>query len=74
MQTQWSVGPAGQLLGLRYEACLPVLEHKRQQWQRAGVHDIPEADVLLEDIQVIERALIFVSHERRAGAGAAHHG
>lgn len=74
VQTQWAVGPAGQPLGLRYEACLPVLEYKRQQWLRNGLDDVPEPDVLLEDVQVIERALIFVSEERRAGAGVAGHG
>lgn len=72
VQTQWAVAPYMGYTGLRYEACLPMLEHKRAEWLAAGEDDVPDPGVLMADLQVIEAAVLAAQAERRAPEGIAH--
>lgn len=65
VQTQWrTAGMAGARVGLDYGACLPVLRLQRDRWQADGAAvDISEAE-LLEDVQVVEMAILEVDQER----------
>jgi hypothetical protein len=65
VQTQWRrAGMTGVRVGLDYAACLPVLRLQRDRWTADGVEcAISEAE-LLEDVQVVEMAILEVDQER----------
>jgi hypothetical protein len=67
VHTQWIVGGMGQRTGLNYASVLPLLERRLPQWQASD----PETwgaltvDDLLDDVQVIESAMLSADAERR---------
>jgi hypothetical protein len=73
VHTQWNVGGLGQRTGLRYEACIPRLELALPRWQQDDPRmfgDLSVAD-LIDDVQVIEAALLAADAERHAAERAA---
>lgn len=67
VQTQWR--PDG---ALDYGACLPLLRRLLRRWRRDGAglgEGLDELD-LMEDVQVIEMAILEVRAERREQARA----
>lgn len=66
--TQWQYAGLGERTGLNYAGCMPVLTALLAREQRAGrMVEATEADVL-EDVQVIEAAILEVDAERRERA------
>ena len=63
--TQWNVGGMGQRTGLRYEACLALLDRYLPRWQAeqpaawAGI----AVDDLMQDVQVIEATMLDTWNE-----------
>lgn len=60
LQTQWAVGPTGQLTGLRYEAIPVVCQALRIRPRRQRR--------LFAELQVMERAVLKALHEEQAHA------
>lgn len=58
--TQWTVGGMGQRTGLRYEACVVLLDRYLPRWQQEqpDVWGPLAVDDLLQDMQVIEGAML----------------
>lgn len=69
-RTQWNLSPSGAAIGLRYEACLPMIRHQRRAWLDAGVADVPTQHQLVTYLQVIERAVLEALSEQRSEAPA----
>lgn len=58
----------GAVTGLDYAAVLPVVRALREEWQAAGdplLAGMTDMD-LMEDVQVIETAILDLQRERRA--------
>lgn len=67
VHTQWNVGGLGQRTGLRYESVIATLERALPVWQAddpAAWADRTVAD-LLDDVQIIETAMLSADDERR---------
>lgn len=67
VHTQWNVGGLGQRTGLRYESVIATLERVLPVWQAddpAAFGDRTVTD-LLDDVQIIETAMLGADDERR---------
>jgi hypothetical protein len=71
--TQWRTGGLGFRTGLDYAACIRTLDLYLPRWQRdesaigqPGLFAALGVDDLMEDVMIIESALLVADHERRA--------
>lgn len=66
--TQWQVGGLGQRTGLRYEGCMALLDRYLQRWraEQSSLWGELEVTDLMQDLQVIESAVLNVDAERAA--------
>lgn len=70
--TQWAYAGMGGRTGLRYDGCLPAMAQHLAEWQQreraAGAPGLwcdLTLQSLLEDVQIIEGAILAVESERR---------
>jgi len=70
--TQWSYAAMGGRTGLRYEGCIPIIAAHLAEWQRRErEHGAPgpwcdlTVQALMEDVQIIEAAILAAESERR---------
>ncbi len=67
VHTQWNVGGLGQRTGLRYESVIATLERVLPAWQADDPAAFGDRTVtsLLDDVQIIETAMLNADEERR---------
>lgn len=69
VRTQWrTAGMTGARVGLDYGACGPVLRLLLARWGVDGEVGIPDELELMEDVQVVELAILEVDQERASDA------